>query len=173
LLNRAMFYLAAREDNAVELTVGANTELTIANTGSGDHLYELRGPDDSMSRVVPKTLPSGLVFPIESPAIPGLYTLSGGKDVLRAIAVNTDPVESDLARADDQLRKDFFARLGITQVSELDREANVRQAVTQLRFGVELWKYMLALAILCAVLEMLVSRERKSPEVPKEQKKDE
>jgi hypothetical protein len=173
LLNRAMFYLAAREDNAVELTVGATTELTIANTGSSDNLYELRGPDDSMLRIVPKTLPSGLVFPIESPSVPGVYLLNGGNTVLRAVAVNTDPVESDLARADDRMRREFFTRLGITQFSELDRETNVQQAVTQMRFGVELWKYMLALAILCAVLEMLISREKKVPEELKDHKNNE
>ncbi|MFA6232848.1 MAG: BatA domain-containing protein [Bacteroidota bacterium] len=163
LLNRAMFYLAAREDNALELKVGATTEVTISSTLAGDQLFELRGPDDAMQRIVPKALPSGLVFPIESPSMPGLYTLNGGKDVLRAIAVNTDPVESDLTRADDKTRADFFARLGITQVAELGRDANVQQAVTQLRYGVELWKYMLAFAILCAILEMLVARERKNP----------
>jgi hypothetical protein len=120
-----------------------------------------------MQRIVPKSLPSGMVFPVESPSAPGLYTLNAGKDVLRAIAVNTDPVESDLARADEQMRKDFFTRLGITQVAELAREANVQQAVTQFRYGVELWKYMLALALLCAVIEMLVSRDRKINEDPK------
>jgi hypothetical protein len=169
LLNRAMFYLAAREDNALALMVGAGTEVTISSTLAGDQLFELRGPDDSMLRIVPKALPSGMVFPIESPDLPGLYTLNGGKDVLRAIAVNTDPVESDLTRADDQTRKDFFARLGITQIADLGRDTNVKQAVTQLRFGVELWKYMLALAILCAILEMLVARERKIHAEPKTQ----
>lgn len=167
LINRAMFYLAAREDNALALTVGGSTEVTIGNLQGGEQLFELRGPDDAMQRIVPKALPSGMVFPVESPSAPGLYTLNAGKDVLRAIAVNTDPVESDLARADEQMRKDFFARLGITQVAELAREANVQQAVTQFRFGVELWKYMLALALLCAVIEMLVSRDRKINEDPK------
>jgi hypothetical protein len=167
LINRAMFYLAAREDNAIALTVGGTTEVTINNLHGGEQLYELRGPDDAMQRIVPKALPSGMVFPVESPSAPGLYTLNAGQDVLRAIAVNTDPVESDLARADEQTRKDFFARLGINQVNELAREANVQQAVTQLRFGVELWKYMLALALLCAVIEMLVSRDRKIKEDPK------
>ncbi len=169
LLNRAMFYLAAREDNALALKVGASTEVTISNPLAGDQLFELRGPEDSMQRIVPKALPSGLVFPIEALELPGLYTLNSGQDVLRAIAVNTDPVESDLARADNTMRKDFFARLGITQISDLGAEVNVQQAVTQLRFGVELWKYMLALAILCAILEMLVARERKNHEGTKAQ----
>ncbi|MBR9974709.1 MAG: hypothetical protein KFF77_03940, partial [Bacteroidetes bacterium] len=169
LLNRSMFYLAAREDNAIPLVVGASTEVTVTEAVTGDELFELRGDDQAVERIVPKSLPSGLVFPVTSPAQPGLYTLNAGTEVLRALAVNTDPVEADLARADGQQRREFFARLGITQVSELAREANVAQAVTELRYGVELWKYMLALAILCAIAEMLIARERKNPEDTKTQ----
>lgn len=170
LLNRAMFYLAAREDNAIQLLVGASTEVTVSEAVSGDELFELRGDDDAVERIVPKALPSGLVFPVTSPARPGLYTLNSGNTALRALAVNTDPVEADLARADETQRRDFFSRLGIAQVSELAREANVAQAVAELRYGVELWKYMLALAILCAILEMLVARERKNHEDTKTQR---
>lgn len=164
LLNRAMFYLAAREDHAIELLVGRSTELPIADVQGGEQLFELRGESDALQRIVPKALPSGMVFPIDAPAQPGLYTLAAGTETLRAIAVNTDPVEADLVRADEQTRRDFFSRLGVAQVAELAHETNVAQAVAQLRFGVELWKYMLALAILCAVLEMLVAREGKNQE---------
>jgi hypothetical protein len=31
-------------------------------------------------------------------------------------------------------------------------------AITQSRFGLELWKYMLALALICAFAEMIVGR---------------
>lgn len=162
LMNRAMFYLAAREDHAIELLVGESMEIPMGDVRSGEQLFELRGDGDAMQRIVPKALPSGLVFPIDAPAQPGLYTLAAGTETLRAIAVNTDPVEADLARADERTRQEFFSRLGIAQVSELARDVDVAQAVTQLRYGVELWKYMLALALLCAILEMLVARERKN-----------
>ena len=162
LMNRAMFYLAAREDHAIELLVGGATEIPIGDVHGGEQLFELRGEDDRIHRIVPKALPSGLVFPIDAPALPGLYTLGAGPETYRAIAVNTDPVEADLAHADEQIRRDFFSRLGIAQVAELARDVDVAQAVTQLRYGVELWKYMLAFALLCAVMEMLVARERKN-----------
>ena len=165
LVNRGMFYLAARDDNALALTVGENTEITIPKTVPGDDLFELRGPEGTVQRIVPKTLPSGLVFPVESPSAPGVYTLATGDRVLRSIAVNTDPAESDLARADAELREQFFARLGIANIAELGADVNVQQAVAQVRYGVELWKYMLALALLCALLEMLVARDVKREEI--------
>lgn len=161
LLNRSMYYLSARDDDAVHMTVGSMAELTIPNTIPGEDLFELRGPEGTLQRIVPKTLPSGLVFPVEAPALPGVYALASGDDILRSIAVNTDPVESDLTRVDDQTRIDFFSRLGIDNAAELGRDIDVRQAVAQERYGVELWKYMLGLALLCALIEMLVARDVK------------
>ncbi|MBN1449345.1 MAG: BatA domain-containing protein [Bacteroidetes bacterium] len=165
LMNRGLFYLAARDDNALAMTVGATAEITVPKTVPGEGLFELRGPEGAVQRIVPKTLPSGLVFPVESPSVPGVYTLASGDQVLRSIAVNTDPVESDLARADAELREQFFSRLGITNITELGTDVNVRQAVAEVRFGVELWKYMLLLALLCALLEMLVARDVKQSKI--------
>lgn len=168
LLNKAMYYLAAREDRALDLTVAEHTEITLGSAVSGEQLFELRGPDGTMQRIVPKALPSGMVFPVEAPGFPGVYTLNAGDEVLRAFSVNTDPLESDLTRADEPMIEDFLAQLGIARFATLTQESNVQQAVTQLRFGVELWKYMIALAILCALLEMLIARDRKQQELPNE-----
>jgi hypothetical protein len=38
------------------------------------------------------------------------------------------------------------------------------EAITASRYGLELWKYMLALAILCAFAEMVVGRAPKTAE---------
>jgi hypothetical protein len=159
LLHRSMYYLSARDDNALPLLMGASAEITVPSTVPGDKLFELRGPEDYVQRIVPKSLPSGLVFPVDAPDRPGVYSLVSGETVLRSITVNTDPVESDLARADSEERSAFFSRLGITQPTELGAQVDVQQAVAEVRFGVELWKYMLALALLCALIEMLVARD--------------
>jgi hypothetical protein len=161
LLNRGMFYLSARDDHAVHMTVGSTTEIVVPNTIPGEDLFELRGPEGTLQRIVPKTLPSGLIFPVESPALPGMYSLASGATILRSIAVNTDPVESDLTRVDDQARIDFLKHLGIENATSLGGDIDVRQAVAQERYGVELWKYMIALALLCALIEMLVARDVK------------
>ena len=145
--------------NALPLVVGESTEISVPSTVPGDELFELRGPEQFVQRIVPKSLPSGLVFPVTSPDRPGVYLLGSGEQVLRSVAVNTDPVESDLARADEQQRTAFFSALGIVSPTVLEAHTDVRQAITDVRFGVELWKYMIALALLCALAEMLVARD--------------
>ena len=168
LMNRAMYYLAARDDNTLNLTAGASAEITVPSTVPGDDLFELRGPEGAVQRIVPKSLPSGLVFPVPAPDAPGVYRLASGETVLRSVAVNTDPAESDLTRADSEETTAFFRRLGIMQTTELGADSNVQQAVAEVRFGVELWKYMLALALLCALLEMIIARDVRRQEVSME-----
>jgi hypothetical protein len=161
LLNRSMYYLASRDDNTVSLLAGESAEITLGSVPSGDGLFELRAPGGEVQRVVPKSLPSGLVFPMEAPDIPGVYALAAGSTVLRNVVVNVDALESDLARASTEEEAAFFSRLGIENARTLDQSQSVQQAVTEVRFGVELWKYMIALALLCALAEMLVARDRK------------
>ncbi|MCB2203567.1 BatA domain-containing protein [bacterium] len=168
LLNRSMYYLSAREDNTFQMDMGATAELTVPSSAAGEALFELRGAEGSVQRIVPKSLPSGLVFPITSPDRPGVYTLNSGDNILRSVTVNTDPAESDLAQADAEQERAFFQRLGIEKPMELGVHVDVSQAVAEVRFGVELWKYMIALALLCALIEMLVARDVKRAQLEME-----
>jgi len=161
LLNRSMYYLASRDDNTTHMLAGETREVTVAPAVAADAMFELHFPDGTLERVVPKSLPSGLVFPIESPSIPGVYSLVVGEDVLRSIVVNFDPAEANLARGTEEEIAAFFETLGIAGFTTLDRNVSVEQAISEARFGVELWKYMLALALLCAMLEMLIARDPK------------
>ncbi|MCZ7557290.1 MAG: BatA domain-containing protein [Bacteroidia bacterium] len=161
LLTRSMYYLASRDDNTVSLMAGESSEISFSSLPGGDDLFELRSPEGGVQRIVPKALPSGLVFSIEAPDAPGVYVLASGNTVLRNIVVNVDARESNLVRASTEEERAFFSRLGIENARTLDQSQSVQQAVTEVRFGVELWKYMIALALLCALAEMLVARDRK------------
>ncbi len=102
-----------------------------------------------------------MAFTLDDLALPGVYKLKSGNNVHRAIVLNTDPAESATARIDDEELIDLFAAMEITNLSLLDRSIDVRQTVFEVRFGVELWKYMIALALLCALLEMIIARNVK------------
>ncbi len=163
LLNRAMFYLAAREDYVHGDIVGHPFELSLP-TGSSASLYDLRMPNGNVLRMTPKNLPSGLFFSMDNLDQPGVYQLICDAKVVRKIPVNIDPSESELRKISSPERDAFFKGVGITMVKRLDKNANVQQAVTEARFGVELWKYMLGLALLFALAEMFIARDVKQAE---------
>jgi len=161
LMNRAMFYLAAREDNIHTDIIGNQFDVAIPQASGGLGIYDIVSPSDKSTRIVPKSMPSGLYFTMSDLDQPGVYDLKSAETTLRKIPVNIDPVESDMTRVTSEERDEFFKRLGIASLEILDRNVNVKQAVTQARFGVELWKYMIALALLCAILEMYIARDGK------------
>ena len=161
LLYRSAFYLASRDDFASDATTGGDLDVLVAGRVPSGTMFDLVSPEGETRRVVPKSLPSGLVFPVDHLDMPGVYTLAAGDEVLRTISVNTDPAESRLARAEDAQRDQWMNRFGITRLSVLDAKLDVQSAIAEARFGVELWKYMLFLALLCAVTEMFIARDVK------------
>jgi hypothetical protein len=160
LINRAMFYLSTREDFVQPEIVGRSFDLALPpSTPNG--VFDLKSPDGQGQRMIPKNLPTGLYFSISSIERPGVYDLASDKAVLRKLPVNIDAAESDMTKISAKDRTEYFRSIGVETTHLLDRDANIRQAVTEARFGVELWKYMLGLAILCALLEMTIARDRK------------
>jgi hypothetical protein len=161
LMNRAMYYLAAREDNVAPAAVGDVVDVRIPPADAGATSFTLRPPAGATARLVPKSLPSGLRCTVASLERPGVYAVIAGEKTVRTIPVNMPPAESEMARLQPKEREDFFRALGVAQLSTLARDADLRVSITEARFGVELWKYFVALAILCALIEMLVAREAK------------
>ncbi len=157
LLHRSMYYLAAREDDVRTATVGEALDLTLPPVAAS--MWELRTPSGAPVRLAPRSLAAGLSISLADLDEPGVYELRAGERHVRSIAVNIDPTESDMTRINDDDRTAWYTHVGIPNPVRLDRRGDVRAAVTEARFGVELWKYLLAFALLCAVAEMLVARD--------------
>jgi hypothetical protein len=160
LLHRAMYYLAAREENVLPVTAGAGLDLRIPPQDAATAL-ELRPPAGEPLRIVPKSMPSGQYCTLASLDQQGVFRLTAGANVLRAVPVNLDPAESDLTRAGASERDEYFRSIGVEQLTVLARDADVRASISQARFGLELWKYLVAAALLAAALEMLIARDTK------------
>jgi hypothetical protein len=128
-------------------------------------------PSGIDERVVPALqATSGLaVFRSSGTTETGIYQLrhqrSGGKgELVAAVAVDIDPAESDLRRASDGDLDSFWGLIGVTppQTHRLAVTENIDTLVLESRFGIELWKYLVGLAIALALTEMAIGREPKS-----------
>jgi len=93
----------------------------------------------------------------------GVYFLregnAGATLEARAVALPSREGDPDTLRQEDL--PFLWSALGATGGSVLDIEGNLEQAIRETRYGIELWRYFIALALLCALAEMLVGRERK------------
>ncbi len=134
-----------------ELTAGIPSQIQFAGT-PGSESFELRG-QQALAPVV-ETSSSGYVL-----RIPGLDNLGGyeiwqGSHRLASLAVNIPPQESEIA----ELPSASYQRIVGGKVTQLDQKSEIQTAVMEGRFGRELWKVCLFIALACLVAEMIIGR---------------
>lgn len=91
----------------------------------------------------------------------GVYVVRAGNVVIQKFAVNLDPSESDITPAREKQTEEMLRRLGIStsSVTTITESQETQRTVLQSRFGVELWKHFLIVALLLAFAETIVARE--------------
>jgi hypothetical protein len=156
LMVRGAAYLSGVGTSGEEyqLTAGVPASLSFAGL-PGEERFELRG-----EQVIAPAVESAAVgFQIKLPALdaPGAYELWQGTRRLTAVAVNVPPRESELQPSREA---DYEPILGGTRTT-VGEQASVQAAILEGRFGRELWKLCLFVALACLVAEMLVGRAGK------------
>lgn len=133
--------------------------------------FVLRSPSGLDERVLPEFSPvTGLAtFTSGTSSEAGVYELRKGTDgnaaeLLNAIPVNISPEESRLTRIEGEELDRFFSLVGLQkeQIRPLNAAGNIDAEILQSRFGVELWKYFVILALLFALAEMVVGHEART-----------
>ncbi len=77
------------------------------------------------------------------------------------------PEESEIRVATGEEESALWKRVGLDRerVTHIPPEQNAEQRLAEARFGTELWKVFVLLALLCAVIEMIVGRAAKHQEM--------
>jgi len=91
---------------------------------------------------------------------PGVFKIRTGQTILAQFAVNVSQKESDLRKIPDAELENFFKTLGVgaSQITLVKSDGKLNSVVLQSRYGVELWKFFLATALMLALIEMSVAR---------------
>lgn len=164
LLHRGAMYLAQRDQDRRELTVGEPVECTVRlREGMDRTSFVLRSPSGLEERMPVRSVSGAAVtLGAAHASETGALTVHarGTAPPVQAVVVHPVPEESDLQAADAGGRAGLFARVGLTedQVRVLPPGNAIGDAVQESRFGVELWKHFLVLALVLAVAEMVLGR---------------
>lgn len=158
---RSIMYVGSRGDLYPMLTVGDNVTLTLPPRADLPPTVKLTRPDGSDEMVPLRSYPSGATFVYNRANERGVYRVSSNGETLALFAANMGSGESNLASMKlDELEGNISARMidprNLKRLGASGGE--FASSIIESRFGLELWKYMLALAILCAFAEMLVGR---------------
>ncbi len=140
-------------------SVGQGAELVLRK--SEELQYDLVSNENTL-RLTASPVSGGQVLKIPPQSASGEYRLRQGERNVMPIVVNIPASESSLsALADDA----HLATLG-GQLHILKESANVETVIREGRYGRELWKLFLMLALGLLIAEMLIARTPKNEVVP-------
>lgn len=158
LLHRSALYLARQQSRAVEALPGSEVILRSSAAPSGP--WEIRTPQQLGVPVTPTVQLFQQLFKFDGTDQQGIYSLAARGATVQQFVVNLDARESQTVKAAAQLIETLVQRVGIQRSSlqNVDTPEDLKQGVLQSRFGVELWKYFVTLALIIAGIELLVAR---------------
>ncbi|HEY6191066.1 MAG TPA: BatA and WFA domain-containing protein [Bacteroidota bacterium] len=170
LVYRSMIYLSSLGEAVPAFTAGEEPVVSVRRPPhQGGEKYSLISPDGSEELIQPDSRRTGLAesalpFRLRRLVLPGFYEIRSGSAPLTVFGVNIDPRESDTRRIAGNDLAAFWAAAGISPpaVRSITQTDQLVSTILQLRYGVELWKHCIALALLMALLEMAVARDSRS-----------
>jgi hypothetical protein len=164
---RTALYVGARGEEFAATTVSEQITVQLPPRRDLPEQVKVTAPDGHEEFVAVRRLPSGSTIIYDNTNVPGVYRVTAGAQDIALFTANMGSGESDLTPIDeDHLREAIAARM-VTPDNLTILESSggdFAEAITASRFGLELWKYMLALAIICAFTEMIVGRAPKTAE---------
>jgi len=159
LMIRSIGYLSIDEKIQSDYNiVGDNMKLFI-NPESLQGEFYVEDPEGRRIVVRPEIESEKIFLESGSTLKPGIYSFYHNTNQLGIKAVNVDNRESDFSVIDQSEIREFFPDADIhfiTNVNALD------QVVSKSRFGKELWREMILLALVLLVIEMFLARSKKS-----------
>ena len=98
----------------------------------------------------------------QNTSIPGNYHVYSGKKLIDDFSVNVNPVESVTKYIDNNEFEDYLHKINFKgHYIKVDKKDDPAKIVLQSRFGSELWKYFLLIALILALIEMMIARNSK------------
>ena len=157
LMNKAVYYLSAKDNSNQEYLAGDEVEINLADNLSPQIKIERPGELDDFLNL-DKQLKNNYISYDKTKTV-GNYKVFSGSNLINEFSVNTDPRESVtkyLTESDfnDYLKKIDFKGKHII----INKDENPAKVILQSRFGSELWKYFILIALLLAIAEMTIAR---------------
>lgn len=160
LLTKAVVYLSSKEREENVFLAGEEVNLNLKNKNISQ--IKISRPDKTEEFVNLKDLPDNNFFAYLKTNVAGIYKFYSGNNLLEDISINTDPAESKTEYATVNEFEKYLSDIKFEgKFIPIDKESNIVEKVMQSRFGSELWRYFLLIAIILALVEMTIARNTK------------
>jgi hypothetical protein len=161
LMNKSVFYLASKERQNEEYFAGMPVIISLAKQVSAQ--IKIENPQKREDYItLNKELKNNFIS-YDKTSVAGNYKIFSGKKMIDEISVNTDPKESATRYISDSEFEDYLNKIDFKgNHIRINKDQNPADIIMQSRFGSELWKYFILVALILALIEMAVSRNAKN-----------
>jgi len=154
LLNKSIFYLSA-ENNSIDNYITGNKIKVKAGNNNG--LIEIIKPNKNSEFITLDGKSNYINY--NSADQTGFYTVRNKKDTISVFSVNANPIESEQKYLTKDQIKEYLDKINfIGKYIHIGKNEKALTVIQQARFGSELWKIFIIIALVLALIEMLVSK---------------
>lgn len=160
LINKSVAYLSSKEREQNIFIAGEEANVNLKNSGSSQ--IKIVKPDKSEEFIKLDENQGREYLAYSNTSIAGNYKFFAGENLIENISINTDPTESKTEYADKSDFESYLKQIKFNGAyTPIDKDENISQKIMQARFGSELWRYFVLIALILALTEMTIARSAK------------
>jgi uncharacterized membrane protein len=160
LMNKSVAYLSSKERDENIFLAGDEVNINLKNTNASQ--IKILRPDKTEEFINLSDNLRNDYLAFSNTSVTGSYKFYSGENLIENISVNTDPTESKIDYADESEFENYLEQIKFAgKYVSIDKESNVVEKIMLARFGSELWRYFLLIAIILALIEMTIARNAK------------
>ncbi len=160
LMSKSVYYLASKDRTESDYLAGSTVNINLS--GNTSPQIKIRKPDGNVDFINLQDSGGSSYLKYDETVLTGNYKVFGGDKIIDEFTVNPDPRESVTKYIGSKEFEDYLNKIGFKgKYINIEKNQDPAKIVMQSRFGSELWKYFILIAIILAVIEMTVARNAK------------
>jgi uncharacterized membrane protein len=160
LMNKSVFYLASKNNEDNNFIAGGRAIVNINDNTSPQ--IKIENPDKSDYFINLQDRHSLNYVEFDKTNVAGNYKIFSGEKEIGEFSVNVDPAESITNYLSMSEFEKYLQKIGFKgKFIDIGRNSEPAKIITQARYGSELWRYFLLIAIIFALVEMFVAKSSK------------
>jgi len=158
---KSILYVSNKFETSSSILVGDIVDINFPFTGGSINNLVLKYPDNNEEKITVSNSPNGIIYHFSSSKEPGIYSIYSSNEIKKMISVNLSSEESDLTKIEKNELDKIINKVNPDGYKYMNISSNIIQTLEEARYGVELWKTLLIIALILVIIEMFLSKDSK------------
>lgn len=158
IIIRSIFYLSSSE--VLQQSINSMEEIAFEKNQFRSNIISVLKPSGKRDIISSDSLNTGNRYNYSKTDETGIYKVYDNNNLTTSFSVNHYNEESNLAWSNEESFTNFINNVS-DNIIFLNSNDNFKEKINKTRFGTELWRFFLILALIAAILEMIISRNTK------------